>query len=71
MTVLEIYQQTIKPLPAADRLQLATLILNDISPGAVVDVRETWSEEDMQDLNRASWGHINATLENEDNAQPR
>ena len=37
MTVREIYEQAIKPLPAADRLRLATLILNDIPPQAVVD----------------------------------
>ncbi len=32
MTVYEIYDQTIKTLPAGERLQLAKLILNDLSP---------------------------------------
>ncbi|HZO90380.1 MAG TPA: hypothetical protein VFB38_18790 [Chthonomonadaceae bacterium] len=32
MTVYELYDQTIKPLPAEERLRLAKLILNDLSP---------------------------------------
>jgi hypothetical protein len=34
MTVFEIYDQTIKPLPAEERLHLARLILDDLSPDA-------------------------------------
>jgi len=30
MTIEQLYDQAIKPLPAADRLRLATLILNEI-----------------------------------------
>lgn len=32
--VQELYQQTVRPLPEQERLQLAALILNDISHGA-------------------------------------
>jgi hypothetical protein len=32
MTVYEIYDQAIKTLPAGERLRLAKLILNDLSP---------------------------------------
>jgi hypothetical protein len=33
MTVEQIYDTTIKPLPEADRLRLAKIILSDVSPG--------------------------------------
>ena len=49
-TAEEVYDQIIKPLPASERLKLATMILNDISPRSVVDYSEEWSEEDMRDL---------------------
>jgi hypothetical protein len=37
-------------MPPSERLKLATMILNDIPPQAVVDYSEEWSEEDMRDL---------------------
>ena len=62
MTVTEIYEQTIKPLPAAERLRLATLILDDIPPEWVVDYNDEWTEEDCRDFSSASWQHIEAAL---------
>ena len=47
--ITEIYEKTIKPLSAPDRFRLATLILNDIPPEAIVDYRDDWSEEDLRD----------------------
>jgi hypothetical protein len=44
-----IYGQVIKSLPVSQRLRLATMILNDIPPRAVVDYSEEWTEEDMRD----------------------
>jgi hypothetical protein len=43
MNVYELYEQTIKSLPAAERLRLAVLILNDIPPQSVVDASERLS----------------------------
>ncbi len=63
MNVKQIYDHTIKPLPASDRLKLATLILNDIPPQCVVDYSDEWSEEDYRDFSKASWEHINKRLE--------
>ncbi len=57
MTVQELYDRNIKPLPPSDRLQLATLILNDIPPQSVVDYSEEWSEEDLRDFTLYSWQH--------------
>jgi hypothetical protein len=65
MNVHELYEQTIKALPAADRLRLAVLILNDIVPKSVVDARESWTEEDLQEFTQASWQHIDQHLEDE------
>jgi hypothetical protein len=71
MTIQELYAQTIKPLPAAERLRLAALILNDIPSRAVVDYSEEWSEEDLADFSKASWEHISRSLDEEDNGQSR
>ncbi len=61
-TIEQLYQEVIKPLPASGRLQLATLILSDISPRAVVDYSEEWSEEDLRDFTRSTWQHIDRSL---------
>ena len=57
MTVEELYNTSIKPLPIGDRLQLASLILKDVPPNSIVDYNEAWSEEDLQDFQRTSWSH--------------
>ena len=62
MTVADIYDQTIRPLPAADRLRLAKLILEDIPPEWVVECSDEWSEEDVHDFSQASWRHADAAL---------
>jgi hypothetical protein len=63
MTVREFYEQSIKPLSTADRYELATMILGDIPPQAVVDYRENWSEEDLKDFTRAGWQRIESNAE--------
>ncbi len=55
MDVAEIYNQTLKHLPAAERLQLAALILSDIASRSLVDYSEEWTEEDLEDFTRATW----------------
>lgn len=55
MTVNEIYRDTIKPLSAADRLRLATIILEDLPARAMVDYREEWSDEDLGDFTSSTW----------------
>ena len=68
MNVHELYEQTINALPAADRLRLAVLILNDIPPQSVVDDSESWTEEDLQDFTQGSWKYIDQRLEDEEHA---
>ena len=68
MNVHELYEQTIKSLPAAERLRLAVLILNGIPPQSVVDDSESWTEEDLQDFTQGSWKYIDQRLEGEEHA---
>ena len=66
MNIHEIYEQTIKSLPAADRLRLAVMILTDIPPQAVVDYRDEWTDEDYRDFNKASWARIEQHVEDDE-----
>ena len=50
MTIEEIYDESIKPLPPSERFRLATLILNEIPPQSVADTRDAWNQEDMRDV---------------------
>lgn len=65
-TAEAIYGEVIQPLPASERFKLATLILESISPHAVVDDREEWSEEDYRDFSAASWAYVSQKLEEEE-----
>ena len=65
MTVQELYESRIKFLTATERLQLATIILKEIPPQAVVDYREEWSDEDMADLKKEAWRKIETAFEDE------
>ena len=65
MTIQEVYDPSIKPLPPAERFRLAKLILNEISPQALVDYSDEWSEEDLQDFTNAGRAYINRVLEEE------
>jgi hypothetical protein len=66
MTIQEIYNQSIKGLSTADRFQLATIILSDISPDALVDCRDDWSEQDLEEASRASMAHVASQVEYRD-----
>jgi hypothetical protein len=68
MNVHDLYEQTVKPLPASDRLRLAVLILNDISPQSVVDDSDCWTEEDIEEFTQSSWRHVDQRLEDEEHA---
>ncbi len=66
MTVEQLYEQAVKPLPNADRLRLATLILNDISPQAVTNYSDEWSEEDLREATRHSLQRAASSFGEED-----
>jgi len=58
-TIQEIYIQVIRALPPAERLRLATLILNDLVQhnADVVDQSDAWTEQDQLDLVTFSLQH--------------
>jgi hypothetical protein len=54
MTIEEIYHESIKTLATSERFRLATLILSEIPPQRVVDIRDVWNEEDLRDISAYS-----------------
>lgn len=60
MGVEQLYEQSIRPLPAAERLRLARLILDGIPPESVVDYSDDWSDEDLRDFTAAGWARAEA-----------
>lgn len=52
ITAQEVFERSVRPLPARERLRLATLILEELSQGDVqlVESGDAWSEQDQQDL---------------------
>ena len=66
--VQEIYTQVISNLPATERLQLATLILNGLvkQEVTVIDDSDTWTEQDQLDLAAFSMQYaVTALIEDE------
>lgn len=68
MSVQELYETSVRPLTAAQRLELATLILQGIPASAMVDESDEWTEEDLDDFARAGWKVIEQRLGDESNA---
>lgn len=48
MTIATLYQNAVESLSPADRLRLATMLLETLSP-SVVDDSEAWSDDDLRD----------------------
>ena len=46
----EIYDEPVKPLPTSERFRLATLVLNEMPPQSIVDVRDGWDGQDIRDV---------------------
>ena len=52
MSARELYDKSIRQLPAVDRLRLAAMTLNELAAtsGAGLDLRDDWTEQDIADL---------------------
>ena len=50
MTLEQLYDQAIGPLPTVDRLRLATMILNKSPAQSIVDDRDDWTDVDVRDV---------------------
>lgn len=58
VTAEAVYDQVVRPMPASERLKLATMILDEISPRAVVDYSEEWSDQDYRDFAATSCSRL-------------
>jgi hypothetical protein len=62
----QIYEESIKNLPAVERLHLVRLVMDDLMSKPttwIVDEGDAWSQEDYADLIRASLTHAAQSLE--------
>lgn len=41
-------------LPTSERIKLAGLLITNVSPRDIVDTSDNWSDEDLNDLDRAT-----------------
>jgi hypothetical protein len=55
-TAHDVYVQTVRSLPLAERLRLAALILDDLAQPnvSVLEMSDSWSEQDERDLSTFS-----------------
>lgn len=66
MSAIQLYREKIKSLPAAERLELAKIILDDIPPESVLDFDTNWSDEDLRDAAACSAMNINKSIGSEE-----
>jgi len=65
----QLYEETVRNMPLAERLRLATLILEEVSRSAgIVEFRDEWSDEDLRDATVAT---MRLALEDEDEEPSR
>lgn len=67
MTARELYDTSIRKLPAGERLRLASLILDDLAASATgLDIRDEWTDQDVADLATYSLKHAAGVVSPED-----
>jgi hypothetical protein len=69
MSAREIYEASIRTLPAVERLRLASLILDDLAAATRdgVDLSDEWSDDDVADLAAFSVKHADSSTSVRDN----
>lgn len=65
MTVEQIYEETIRILPAGDQLQLASLIMRENAGSGRLDHSEEWSDDDLREFSGAGQKLIERRLREE------
>lgn len=50
ITADELYEKSVRSMPASERIKLATRILNDIESASILDYSDEWTEEDLREL---------------------
>ncbi len=54
----EFYAETVRSLSPKERLRLAAMILNDLTTSnELIDISDSWSAEDLQDLTTFTLSH--------------
>ena len=53
-TADELYEKSVRSMPASERLWLATRILNDIPPSSILDYSDEWNDKDLRQLSDES-----------------
>ena len=69
LTAQEVFTRDVRDLPPAERLRLASLILQELTQSgvAIVERSESWSEQDERDLTAFSLDYASRTYpEDED-----
>ncbi|MDQ3649261.1 MAG: hypothetical protein M3458_03065 [Acidobacteriota bacterium] len=60
----ELYTSAVRQLPAKERLQLAALILEDLTrTPETLDIDDAWSDQDEQDLTAFALAHATTQYE--------
>ncbi len=59
MTAQDVFTETVRPLPAIERIRLAALILQELAQSNVelVDHGDVWSKQDQKELTAATLLH--------------
>jgi hypothetical protein len=71
-TAQEVYETYVQSLSITERLRLASMILNDVTPALPIDEGDAWSDEDMLDLTVFAIQHgLAATDEQDEHDQAR
>ncbi len=65
MTVQELFDEAVRSLSAAERLQLASRLLNDVVERGV-NYSEEWTDDDLAEFTAAGWQRINQQLDREE-----
>ena len=60
MTVEQLYEQQIKPLPAAERLRLVVMIAHDLATTTISETPRQRSLLELEGLGAEIWGGIDA-----------
>jgi len=56
--IQDLYTTRVRPMPPAERLQLARLILDDLAPTELpIDISDEWTDDDLADVIAASAAH--------------
>ena len=62
MTIEELYEEAIRPLPVGERIRLASLIMREHAGTGRLDYSEQWTDEDLREFTAAGWDLIERRL---------